>query len=163
MTNSQTLISLKDVIQSGVFGPIKLGMSRDEVIAVLGEPDAVAINSRRRHRLKPGFIKYGDIEFYFTDETDQLHMIYADHVSEFRGGNRISLDSWIIKGGAPRKEIEKALSDIGINFIEVKPWDPTCSQIRTDSGVELVFAEVEEEYSAPVGLYSFCLKDKDNE
>jgi hypothetical protein len=163
MTNSQISISLKDVIQSGIFGPIKLSMSRDEVIAVLGEPDDFSVNTRRRRHRKPAIIKYGDVEFYFTDETDQLHMIYADHVSEFRGGSRISLDAWAIKGGAPRKEIEKALSSVGINFVEVKPFDPTCSRIKTDSGVYFVFVEVEEDYSPPVGLYSFCLRDKDDE
>ncbi len=162
MSNSRTSVSLKDFIQTGEFGPIKLDMTRDEVITILGEPDDFSVNSnsKRRRRLKPAIIKYGDIEFYFTDETDQLKMIYSDHVSEFRGGSRISLDSWIIRGSAPRKEIEKTLGEIGVNFVDVKPWDPTTSQIRLDSGVELVFNE--EEYN-PLGLYSFCLKDDDTD
>jgi hypothetical protein len=162
MNDSLISISLKDVIQTGEFGPIKLGMSRDEVIAMLGEPTDVSINSSRRSHLKPTIIKYGDIEFYFTDETDRLYMIYFDHVSEFRGGgSRISLDSWIIKDGTSRKEVEKVLDEIDVKFVEVKPWDSTCSQIKTDSGVELVFVEVKEDYSPPVGLFAFYLKDKE--
>lgn len=42
---------------------IHLGMNRDEVVAVLGEPDAVGGSSRKYKT--PGIYRYGEIEYHF--------------------------------------------------------------------------------------------------
>ena len=56
--------SLKELIESGGFGPVKLGMTREEVESSLDAPDDVGGTSRKYQ--KPSIWKYGDIELYLT-------------------------------------------------------------------------------------------------
>lgn len=49
--------------QTGDICPLRLGMSRDELKAVLGEPDDVGGTSRKWRT--PAIFKYADVEFHF--------------------------------------------------------------------------------------------------
>ena len=53
--------------------PLKFGMSQDEVIEILGQPDDV---STMRVSGKPLILKYHDIELHF--DRKGLHLIYSD-------------------------------------------------------------------------------------
>lgn len=56
---------------------IKIGMTRAEVKAVLGEPDAVNIGSRKYP--KPTVFKYEEIEFHFEyPEDGRLVLVYTE-------------------------------------------------------------------------------------
>ena len=64
-------------------GQIRLGMTRDELHAVLGEPDDVGLTSNRYP--VPCDWKYGDVEFIYPPaksarhaQTHGLQMIYVD-------------------------------------------------------------------------------------
>ena len=62
---------------TGDICPLRLGARRDEVRAILGEPDDVGATSRE-HRV-PRIWKYGDLELHFGNvETDGLQLIYQD-------------------------------------------------------------------------------------
>ena len=57
-------------------GDLHLGMSRDEVTALLGKPDDTGCISRTG---VPGIHKYGQIEFHFGKHAkDGLYLICAD-------------------------------------------------------------------------------------
>ncbi len=57
-------------------GDLRLGMSRDEVNALLGAPDDTGCISREG---VPAIYKFGQIEFHFGKQTiDGLHLICAD-------------------------------------------------------------------------------------
>lgn len=75
--NEETLqISLKDLLRDGSFGPVELGMSREEVKEILGPPDGVM--TRRKDKTPTAFV-YGKQEFYFVSSTDnRLCAIYLD-------------------------------------------------------------------------------------
>ncbi len=49
---------------TGDICPLRLGMTRDEVKAILGEPDDVGYTSRK-HRI-PAIWRYEDLEFHFA-------------------------------------------------------------------------------------------------
>ena len=52
-------------------------MSRDELKAVLGQPDDVSTTSRRWHT--PAIYKYGDVEFHFGSGPEgTLELIYRE-------------------------------------------------------------------------------------
>jgi molybdopterin-guanine dinucleotide biosynthesis protein A len=60
-----------------VVGNVKIGMSREQVVAVLGPPDDVGGTSRR-HRT-PSVYKYGDIELFFGhSKLGKLWMAYKE-------------------------------------------------------------------------------------
>ncbi len=62
---------------SGDICPVRLGMTRDELKALLGEPDAVGGTSRK-HRT-PSIWKYDELEFHFGQESDgSLWLIYRE-------------------------------------------------------------------------------------
>ena len=63
--------------RNGQISPIRIDMTRDEVRAVLGEPDDVG-GTARKHRI-PAIWKYGDVEFHFDHTAGgRLFLIYRE-------------------------------------------------------------------------------------
>jgi hypothetical protein len=63
--------------ESGDICPIRLGMSRDELRAILGSPDDTGGTSRR-HRTA-AIWKYNELEFHFgSGPDDSLRLIYLE-------------------------------------------------------------------------------------
>lgn len=73
-------VTFLDWLRLGALGPVRLGLSRAEVLAALGEPEDWSVTSRRRR--KPAILKWGDLEFHFAE--DDLFLIYTDAFD--RGG-----------------------------------------------------------------------------
>ena len=83
-------ISLREWIATGKFGAIQIGDTRADVAACLGKPPQWSTPAKTP--AKAEIWKYGDIEFYFNDET--LWMIFADDFEIPVGNAPIELDSW---------------------------------------------------------------------
>lgn len=148
-------ISLGDFLRYGTFGSIKLGMSREEIKSVLGEPDGVMQREKDKH---PTGFAYGDIEFYFVSSSDnRLCTIYFDHFDIPKGNVKLSIDSWCIKGETTRVEIEDALTKANISFLPAKCFDQTMTGLETEAGVKLAFCEAENASSDWKGLYYVSL------
>jgi hypothetical protein len=63
--------------RTGDICPLRLGMSRDELKAVLGQPDDVGGTSRRWRT--PAIYKYSDVEFHFgLGPEGTLDLIYRE-------------------------------------------------------------------------------------
>lgn len=63
--------------RTGDICPLRLGMSRAELKAVLGEPDDVGGTSRRWRT--PAIFKYADVEFHFgLGPQGRLTLIYQE-------------------------------------------------------------------------------------
>ncbi|MCP6768809.1 outer membrane protein assembly factor BamE, partial [Klebsiella pneumoniae] len=59
-----------------IVGRLRIGMTREEVVAVLGKPDDVSLPSRRNR--PPAIYKYGEIELYFASgDSETLYMAYT--------------------------------------------------------------------------------------
>jgi hypothetical protein len=69
------IISLKDFALTGHFGPIGLGMSKDDLIAHLGEPDGINQFSDTVD------INYAWYEFFCFNSTGKICGIQNDHLS----------------------------------------------------------------------------------
>ncbi len=114
MKRNRLDISIVEFCRTGRFGPVALGMSRHDVLALLGEPDVAGAGN-----LETRLCKYGDIEFHFQEKTGLLYLIWCDHIP-FPGerSRRVRLSSWLFKGRErPGKEtVEKGLSEHGIAF-----------------------------------------------
>ncbi len=88
-------VSLKSLIETGGFGPVRLGMNREQVENCLGAPDDVGGTSRKYP--KPSSWKYGDMEFHFVPGADSLLLIHLDDFEIPGGGKSIYLDPWVIR------------------------------------------------------------------
>jgi hypothetical protein len=85
-------VSMREFLRSGAFGPLKVGATREQVRATLGEPDDWSIPSRRQ-RL-PAKWKYGVVEFHFDPGTDTIYLIHADDFEHLHAGAAIDFHPW---------------------------------------------------------------------
>ena len=76
---------LQECLHTGEFGPVRLGMKREEIRELLGEPDDTGGTSRK-HRI-PQIWKYGEVELHFA-LSGELSLIYWDDP----GGNSIAVN-----------------------------------------------------------------------
>ncbi len=68
---------LQQLRESGWIQPVRLGMTRDELVGLFGEPTDTAKCSRKAQR--PEILKYGNVEFHFGPKwEDGLHLIHSD-------------------------------------------------------------------------------------
>lgn len=64
---------------TGDICPVRLGMSREDLHALFGEPDYTGGVSRRWRR--PIIWVYGSLEFHFRQGKDELFLIFRDDAS----------------------------------------------------------------------------------
>lgn len=149
-------VSIKDFIQSGQFGPIELGISRDSLRTLLGYPDDYGVYPKSVD--VASIWRYGDIEFYF-DNANILHMIFADNFDTPHGGEKILLDPWVTRMHVDDSTFQDALNAIGVEYtIETVPHLPGHINIKTSGGVEFLFQIQAEDRCDRLGLYGFWLR-----
>lgn len=144
-------VSIEKFLRTGEFGPVRLGDSREQVLAHLGEPD---------HQAKPGkklpvMFWYGVFEFYFLGEGESLNCIYCDHFDSLYGSATMELDPWFLHGRVDRKIIEESLQSANIGYCLI-PTLQNLSSLHTVGGVKLLF--IDPESDDPSGLYSIGLE-----
>ena len=62
---------------TGDICPVRLGLTRDELKAILGEPDAVGYSVGKLW--SPSILRYDDLEFHFEKGSDgKLWLIYSE-------------------------------------------------------------------------------------
>jgi hypothetical protein len=146
-------VDLEQFLRDASFGPVRLGMSFDEVVAVVGAPDF--IETRRRTNLTAAH--YGHIEFYFDHlQEKRLVTIYSDHFHELDGGSALQFEPWILRGQVSQAVVEEELRLNDIRFAQAQSPSPELTSIKTEGGVELYFGVVAEGENWP-GLYSICV------
>ena len=139
-------ISLVEFFRTGQFGPVRLGMTRQEVYDFLGEPDGYG--SPNTHLMEARVWLYDAIELHFSDaEASPLWLIFSDHLSypDWWGtSERVELDAWIFAGGRQpsKKEIENNLAEINLPYKytdqKQKYEDDIVGKFLLDSGVEIL-------------------------
>ncbi len=134
-------ISLLEFAKTGKIGPIYLGLSRNKVHSILGDPPLWGTQDRMNIAT---IWRYEDIEIYFID--DVVDMIFSDHEDLNNGGVCINIDPWIISRGLDRLEFESELTAQGLSYIS--------NQWKNDSSQMLVIVN-------EVSLFSFCDKPED--
>ncbi|MBI5542780.1 MAG: hypothetical protein HY901_02750 [Deltaproteobacteria bacterium] len=131
-------ISLREMLATGRFGPVTLGMHRDEVEHVLGRPDTVGGTSRK-HR-EPLIWKYGTFEIHFDLGRHEVSLVYADNFRVLEGGTQLEIDSWALSGESTREAVEDALQRESIVFAPtLYPWTDRAGELVTDGLVTLLF------------------------
>ncbi len=130
---------MREFLRSGAFGPLKIGATREQVRAALGEPDDWSIPSRRQ-RL-PAIWKYGVVELHFHPGTDTVYLIHADDFEHLHAGPVVDLDPWWMHPDATLEQAraELAAAHLRINTVDWRLDDGTV-RLVVGAGTELVFA-----------------------
>ena len=87
-------VNLEEFLRTGVFGAVEFGLTREQVLKMLGEPDFTF--TRGKKKVPTGF-EYGDAELYFlTYEDNRLCAIYFDEFKIPKGSQRLNIDAcWL--------------------------------------------------------------------
>ncbi len=149
-----TYISLIDFFRTGNFGPIRLGMTRQEVYDILGEPDFYDSGFRECSHSELSLMdaeiwSYCPIEFYFFLDSP-LFMVFTDHIpfEDWRESNIIELDAWLFSNGnqPSRAELEAGLAEHHISYTylesEKSNAEHVTGKLILASGVEIAVADV---------------------
>ncbi len=153
-------VSMLDFLQTGIFGPVRFGMTREELQAALGPPDMIGASNYKFQKGRPGFFTYGVFEFHFDFDLpiEPLCLIFVDELQEhpkLHGGAAFSVDPWILAADLTADTLVKELRRLG-TVVEAGPCEPEPDDVcvTTGPGVRVVFVLKEKEHSAPIGLYS---------
>ena len=132
-------VSLKELIESGRFGPVSLGMSREAVESFLGAPDDWSAGTRKYSRAT--ILKYGDVEFHFDPLNGGLWLIHLEEFESPHAGGLAELDTWVIGPALTVREMEECLSRSGIRYqvTDQADWDDYKCMVA-GAGAKLIFA-----------------------
>lgn len=143
-------ISLKDFALTGHFGPVKIGMTKPEVISLLGIPEF-------EMDFQTGYtgVLYSRYEFFFNTETNILESIQNDHLQGDCENHKelihfqndfFTIDTWFIQvqQDITRGQIIELLTREGIVYQEETFMGHDI--IRFESGVTLDFYDKKEEW-----------------
>ncbi len=136
-------INLKEFALTGDFGPVKIGMTKGQVIELLGEPD-----SDNDYGTGSTGLLYSWYEFFFDKKTEILKSIQNDHLqadceehneSILFKNDKIEIDIWFLKlnQDVTRREVKEILQQQEISFSEEEYWGNEI--IRFKSGVYFDF------------------------
>lgn len=100
--------SLRDFVLTGKLGLIELGINREKVKQLLGEPYNWFVEKQNPEDWNKSSIwKYGGMELYF-DEHDILYMIFTDHWDHL-SDEHVQIDPWIFTPTLQLEVLKKRL------------------------------------------------------
>jgi hypothetical protein len=142
---SKVEVDLKTFLISGQFGSIMLGLSRSQIVKLLGWPDAWLPKTK----LTAYLWAYEWIEFYF-DMEDRLCLIRCDYMDALEGNERFTFQPRILNPHLSLEAAERTFIDENIPFQRIDNPKFEISQLILQSGVELSF---EPDDDLPLGRY----------
>jgi hypothetical protein len=140
-------IDLLTFFKTGKFDYLKVGQTKEWIINNFPDPDEVYTNSYD----SPIWF-YGDIELHFND-TNELFLIFSDHIDTLQGGNSLRLNKWILD--EPEKlTLEYVVHYLNQERINYKVMHGTLSSGYSSASIVMV----------PSGVsLNFSLTEKDDE
>lgn len=152
--NSKQQISIESFVKKASFGPIRLNMSKSEIENIFGHPECFYNPIIFGHK-KATIWKYGEMEFQFCPDSDQLRVI-ENHTIKYRESfasesRAIELtDLFFYEGDKllTQQELEQKLLDAHINFCYYKSVDWDAYKMSLENDIEIFFeAEKDGSYS----------------
>ena len=135
------IISIEEFLRSGEFGPVVIGMSKEEVIEYLGQPD-----SDNDIDKSGSILLYSWYEFFFNNE-NKLYSIQNDNydstdASSFEFKNEsIEIDSWFLNN-TRNQSIDNIIELLSLKKIDYSVIDYFGRNvIKLTSGVVVDFDE----------------------
>jgi hypothetical protein len=125
--------SLEEFARTGKLGPLALGMTRGQVVQLVGRPSDF---SAHHPEARATVWRYGNAELHFNEE-DRIWLFHFDDGFDVpRGGSGLLFEPWVLKEKMTREVLEQSLKSVGIGFrTSADPHNPGCVKIVTSSGV----------------------------
>ena len=147
-------VNLRDFIVNGKFGPVELGMTIEQVIDILGEPEGQTDYYNGHSE-----IYYAYYEFFYLTESRILYGIQNDHLATFPNiktgrvnnkrdicfsNDKFTIDTWFLKKNRYMvfKEVVDRLISEGIDFT-VDRESENYRVIKFTSGLDMDFDNLE--------------------
>ncbi|NOT93268.1 hypothetical protein [Ferruginibacter sp.] len=138
-------ISLREFILKGNFGPVQIGMTKNEIINTLGKPDSDTDYG------ESGELYYGYYEFFYWTENQILFAIQNDHLIAdctnhnemiLFENNNFKIDVWFLEVGRDftYKEIKDILNKEGLEYTEEISYKNGPNILKFKSGVFFDFS-----------------------
>jgi hypothetical protein len=141
-------ISLRRFLQTGLLGELHPGLTKEQVVELLGVPEVTGGTSRRyRH---PQIYKYGCLEIYFRRQLPyDVVGLFVDGELEhtaFTFGPSVEVEDWELQPKARRADVEAylAASEIRIGELRRNPTEIVLVALESTVPVRLTFDENEE-------------------
>jgi hypothetical protein len=134
-------LDMKAFLLTGQFEPVTFGLTRQQLVAILGEPDDWG-GHKKMHKA-PVWL-YGSFEFYFPKYGDGITTIFSDHLDPFKGSANLRLDPWILSADLSLPKAETILNSEAIVYDRHELPELNASELTTASGVVLRFDTVDE-------------------
>ena len=132
------MVHLDEFLRTGELGPVRMGMSRDDVLRVLGEPERLGGTSKNHPQAL--IWKYGDVELHFDPGTDLIALVYADGFDLPHGALGLALEPGWLRGGLPLDTALARLAEAELSSaMRVPDYDPGHAVLELESGVLLGF------------------------
>ena len=131
-------VNMLEFLRTGDFGGIRLGMTRQEVREILGEPPNWSITRKRKRSEMAAVWKYGSIEIYFEDASGKVHMIFSDDFP-LMGSETLQLDSWILREGLLLEDARLELDKGNLKYQVAEESLIGATRLDFESGVRLRF------------------------
>jgi hypothetical protein len=135
------IVSLRDFLMTGRFGDLHSGLSPEEVVILLGSPDAWGGTSSRYR--KPSIYLYGSVEIYFTQQSPQtLTGIFWDASEKglFSMGEAVNCSDWDLLPDMPYPDVENYLHKNEVAFAYHEQVPETFSPaLYTIADIRLIF------------------------
>lgn len=144
----QRSISYKEILKTGKFGDVELGMTREELIALLGEPEC---EGKQTEEISGLF--YGQYEFYYWSRNNRLYGFRNSHLITWGekkahreqicfSNDLFNIDPSFINPGeiVLKSDVKSWLKANDIAF-EEKPGDSDDVYFHFPSGVTLRFID----------------------
>jgi hypothetical protein len=138
------IISLKRYLQTGKFGELYRGLSKEAVLNRLGEPDERGGTSRKYPR--PFIYLYGTVEVWFQQQRPgTLTNVYweAGERGSLRLPSRCTIQDWPLEPGMGQVEIEDYFKRNGFVFSYPEALNAVASTLMLSSGVQITLDETE--------------------
>jgi hypothetical protein len=150
-------VELLDFLHTGNFGGITLGITRQQIIDLVGNPPEWHVRGRgRKKRFEAASIwKYGSMEFFFAENSGAFHMIYTDHFPLEGCETLTIIDPWLLRGGLTLDDALTLIKPTNLSY-QLAPEPTTGDMYLTfASGVEISFTPNDQ--TGSLELSSFLL------
>lgn len=143
-------VSLKEFLETGRLGHSWIGIDKDTMVKLIGDPDEFGKIFRKDK--KPNHFKYADIEFAFDrfgDECIRFRVKSANGLDFVFPGNA-EVKDWGIAPDSNVTDVEDYLKKENFKYNKVK--DGSILWIQTDNGIRMYFDEDSKLISLGYGL-----------
>lgn len=134
-------ISIKDLILTGNFGPVSIGMAKNEIVDYLGQPD-----EQRDFSSGSGVLFYNGFEIFYTTDDGQSYAIQNDNLyylfeetRPYEINQKVSVDTSFLHFGQPltfgNLKVYLAAQQIAFEIVHKEAYD----EIVFASGVTFDF------------------------